>query len=128
MELSCRGCNKEFKKQSSSGYCGACFHANVDNVKSEYNKANWKSGRAKLSHWKNRGAILTDDDILHFNEQTNCEICGSDFDGNKCLDHCHETGKYRGALCRQCNASLGVLGDDIDVIIGRLMKYKVKWS
>jgi hypothetical protein len=27
------------------------------------------------------------------------------------LDHCHETGAFRGVLCRQCNSALGALGD-----------------
>jgi hypothetical protein len=27
------------------------------------------------------------------------------------LDHCHETGKFRGWLCRQCNTALGMAKD-----------------
>jgi hypothetical protein len=38
-----------------------------------------------------------------------CEIC--DREGDLCVDHCHETGKVRGVLCRGCNAAIGRLGD-----------------
>lgn len=32
------------------------------------------------------------------------------------LDHCHETGKYRGVLCQNCNTTLGHIKDDIEIL------------
>jgi len=32
------------------------------------------------------------------------------------LDHCHETGDFRGWLCKQCNTGLGNLGDNLESI------------
>ena len=32
------------------------------------------------------------------------------------LDHCRETGEFRGFLCRQCNCAIGALGDNIEGI------------
>ncbi|QGT54604.1 hypothetical protein b3_0369 [Synechococcus phage B3] len=29
------------------------------------------------------------------------------------LDHCHETSKFRGWICHQCNMAIGNLGDNI---------------
>ena len=40
-----------------------------------------------------------------------CAICkksGVEF----VVDHCHESGKVRGALCQKCNKGIGLLDDD----------------
>lgn len=42
-----------------------------------------------------------------------CEICGKSSEV-LCVDHDHGTGKFRGALCRACNRSIGQLGDTVD--------------
>ena len=34
---------------------------------------------------------------------TKCWICGKDLNGDKVRDHCHYTGKYRGAAHNKCN-------------------------
>jgi len=124
----CKGCSSEFKKRSKTGYCAKCFHSNTHGVKTDYNKARWDSGIAKETHWKAKGVVLTEENISSFNNSFACELCGKDFSKvKKCLDHCHKTGKYRGALCMQCNAALGKLGDDIDNIVEKLVFYKAKW-
>ncbi len=42
-----------------------------------------------------------------------CAICQNKITkGNLNVDHCHDTGRIRGLLCRACNMSLGGLGDD----------------
>ena len=40
-----------------------------------------------------------------------CEIC--ERTDNLCYDHCHTTMKFRGILCRSCNAAIGHLGDNL---------------
>lgn len=47
-------------------------------------------------------------------QPNNCELCDRLLEKGKVhLDHCHETGKFRGWLCNRCNLALGHLGDSI---------------
>tara|TARA_R100001530_G_scaffold11965_1_gene11386 strand:+ start:259 stop:531 length:273 start_codon:yes stop_codon:yes gene_type:complete len=41
------------------------------------------------------------------------------------LDHCHDTGTIRELLCIGHNTSLGLLGEDVIMMIG-LIRYKLK--
>jgi hypothetical protein len=43
-----------------------------------------------------------------------CHICGYLFVdyGDATMDHCHESGLFRGLLCRNCNSAIGMLQDD----------------
>jgi hypothetical protein len=46
-------------------------------------------------------------------EPTVCECCGGPPRKNSlALDHCHETGVFRGWLCADCNLAIGALGDN----------------
>ena len=41
-----------------------------------------------------------------------CAICDRELSGTTpVLDHCHDTGRIRGALCRPCNCVLSVFQD-----------------
>lgn len=46
-----------------------------------------------------------------------CECCGlSDlvFKKTLFLDHCHDTGKFRGWICDNCNLGIGRLNDNLE--------------
>jgi predicted nucleic acid-binding Zn-ribbon protein len=52
-----------------------------------------------------------------------CAICGRSEPGKSeskqaffCVDHCHETGKVRGVICRRCNIGIGHLMDSVDLL------------
>jgi hypothetical protein len=52
-------------------------------------------------------------------EQNNsCAICHRPFSESvrKNIDHCHQTNKFRGVLCFQCNALLGFCRDNVTVL------------
>ena len=45
-----------------------------------------------------------------------CECCGEVKDKLD-LDHCHETGMFRGYICRSCNKKLSMSGDNYSNIL-----------
>jgi len=53
-----------------------------------------------------------------------CESCGKVTDRLH-LDHNHQTDKFRGWLCSECNVGLGKIGDDIQSVV-KILKYLTK--
>ena len=49
-----------------------------------------------------------------------CEVCGTT--KLLCWDHDHETDRFRGTLCRQCNSALGLVYEDAKILQG-LIEY-----
>ena len=73
--------------------------------------------------WKNRiknDYGITDIQYQEMSEAQNntCAICNElDTQGYRlAIDHCHNTGKVRGLLCRKCNLAIGHLKDDIKLL------------
>lgn len=44
-----------------------------------------------------------------------CRLCGES--GRLSIDHCHSTGKLRGAICTRCNTGLGQFRDDPELLL-----------
>ncbi len=54
-----------------------------------------------------------------------CDSCGiseKESPQGLCIDHCHQTGDFRGFLCKKCNSALGMLNDDPNQL-QKLMEY-----
>jgi len=55
-----------------------------------------------------------------------CPICQKtimrQFKNDVVLDHSHLSGNIRGWICRQCNSSIGMLGEDVSV-----MERAIRW-
>ena len=47
--------------------------------------------------------IFTEEDIKHFNNASDCWICGEELGNDRVRDHCHFTGRYRGPVHNKCN-------------------------
>ena len=69
-----------------------------------------------INNWKQRGLIHDDYDGLYaeYTSSTHCEECGIPYgkygDGSgtyRCMDHEHQTGKFRNFLCNRCNLRRG---------------------
>ncbi|GET63510.1 hypothetical protein RIR_jg28804.t2 [Rhizophagus irregularis DAOM 181602=DAOM 197198] len=51
---------------------------------------------------------LTTQEQASYDNAINCWICRNPLDGNKVRNHCHITGRYRGAAHRGCNLDLSI--------------------
>ena len=47
--------------------------------------------------------IFTEEDTKHFNNASDCWICGEELGNDRVRDHCHFTGRYRGPAHNSCN-------------------------
>ena len=57
-----------------------------------------------LANIKPKKMIFTKEDEKQFNMVSDCWICGEELgNDNKVRDHCHYTGRYRGAAHNSCN-------------------------
>ena len=60
-----------------------------------------------IRDWKSRGLIYDDYDDLYeiYIKTMKCDHCNKDFKNttDRCMDHNHETGKFRKIVCRACN-------------------------
>ena len=56
-----------------------------------------------IANIKPKKMIFTEEDKKRFNESKECWICGEPFNNDKVRDHCHYTGRYRGAANNSCN-------------------------
>ena len=68
---------------------------------------------------------LTYEQKIEFRNATNCSICGKKFqpDDEKVRDHCHFTGKYRGAAHVKCNLDFSFKFFKIPIFFHNLKNY-----
>uniref|UniRef100_A0A158P4F2 C2H2-type domain-containing protein n=1 Tax=Tetranychus urticae TaxID=32264 RepID=A0A158P4F2_TETUR len=72
---------------------------------------------------RNRKPVsLTDSEREAYAKATDCYVCGAELFADKVLDHCHLTGKFRGAAHNQCNLMMR-LPQKIPVVFHNLKGY-----
>lgn len=59
-------------------------------------------------------------EVMKQRQNGRCAICGTESEELLHVDHCHETGKVRGLLCRPCNCGIGHLREDVDVMLSAI--------
>ena len=66
---------------------------------------NWLESDVKIiSELGNKPMKITEEEQEQFNQASNCWICGNLLNiQDRVRDHCHYTGRYRGAACNICN-------------------------
>jgi hypothetical protein len=68
---------------------------------------------------------ITEEEYRRLQAQaTHCPLCGLELKSGsavtdkqtKVLDHCHNTGKIRGFMCKKCNWGLGLFNDNPELL------------
>ena len=57
----------------------------------------------EIANIKPKKIIFTREDEKQFNTASDCWICGEELGNDRVRDHCHYTGRYRGAAHNSCN-------------------------
>ena len=123
----CKACGLEahteeqlelFKKDKSSKHgrgntCKECMAKNSASW-ALANPEKYKKGQRSKEH-KKRYNITTEEYKKCMSTSNSCEICGKTED--LVYDHDHTTMKFRGVLCRQHNAAIGLLGDTAEEVL-----------
>ena len=115
----------EINKLIPSGY-SIFTHCSFDLTKNKLNYYRGKDCMKKFSkdlripapkiinYEKKKMIPFTTEEKIHYNKQEICYICKKEFDSSnkkhhKVRDHCHYTGKYRGAAHNICNLRYKIL-------------------
>jgi hypothetical protein len=119
----CRGCGKEAhtleelelfvtQKTGKHGRLNRCKEC-----ANEKQKKDWRnpSDPRKARQIERMYQCTLEEYNKRMSSSDNCEVCGTNDD--LVYDHCHDTMRFRGVLCRKCNRSIGQLGDDLDSIL-----------
>ena len=65
---------------------------------------------------------MTTEDEKNYQDSQDSWICNEKLDTDKVRDHCHITGKYRGAVHSQCNLKLKI-PKKLPIIFHNLQNY-----
>jgi len=102
--------------ESKYGYRNLCTPCAVKRNDKHPKQKDWKTDHQT----KKRYGVDVETYKKLMSSSSSCEICGDTKE--LCYDHCHDTMKFRGVLCRGCNRSLGQLGDSLESIL-KVVKY-----
>lgn len=102
---------REIRKARSRAW----YAANRDKARASGKVYRARTRVARAANERRRTYGLGDDElaVMVLRSEGMCDLCGRPFasSAGTCIDHCHDTGRVRGLLCRRCNTALGTLGD-----------------
>lgn len=128
LESICIQCRKDYYKNNRDRIRKnhkIRYRANRETVlkkSSEYQKKNWNKvmSRRRLNTY---GINEIQYSEMLTSQNNVCAICKKkETKRDLHVDHDHVTGKVRGLLCGKCNAALGMVNDDKEILM-RMYKY-----
>ena len=110
---------KKYQKHKPSGFCYYIISLYEDvfkSVKRTYTRTKEEDPNAEnvfiewliddgkeIANIKPKKMVFTEEDEKQFNKASDCWICGEKLGNDRVRDHCHYTGRYRGAAHNKCN-------------------------
>ena len=116
-----KGIYQKTKKPRYRSHCKSCCSLKAATKWTDNHefRESRKNVGYKYSLRKNYGITEADYMEMYLKQDGVCAICkkSSKLKSSRlAVDHCHKTGKVRGLLCGQCNAGMGFLQDDIELL------------
>jgi Recombination endonuclease VII len=108
------------RKAQARGLCAPCYHTEWESKNKPKRAAaqrRWIQSQ-KGQDWLHRRRCekhgITPEEYKQVFERQHglCGICQQP--KPLFIDHCHDTDDFRGLICQQCNAGLGLFGDSVD--------------
>lgn len=107
----CRDCASAYRKTPEArARDRARLEQDRERDRERYREYGRKNHRKKTL--KKYGLTEEAYELMVSSQDGRCLICVKRPDDRLVVDHCHETGRVRGLLCRTCNASLGGFQED----------------
>ena len=110
---------KKYQKHKPSGfsyYIISLYESVFKSVKRTYTRTKkedpnaedvfikWLENDVKeIANIKPKKMVFTEEDEKQFNKASDCWLCGEELGNDRVRDHCHYTGRYRGAAHNSCN-------------------------
>ena len=110
---------KKYQKHKPSGfsyYIKSLYESVFKSVKRTYTRTKKEDPNAEdvfvkwlekdvkeIANIKPKEMVFTKEDEKQFNKTSDCWICGEELGNDRVRDHCHYTGRYRGAAHNNCN-------------------------
>ena len=110
---------KKYQKHKPSGfsyYIISLYESAFKSVKRTYTRMKKEDPNAEdvfvkwleedvkeIANIKPKKMVFTKEDEKQFNKASDCWICGEELKNDRVRDHCHYTGRYRGAAHNNCN-------------------------
>ena len=108
-----KGCNL---RSGNTKSC-SCYNKDLNRARLTTHGLSGTKDYEKAIELREFGITLEDYKVLEKKQNYRCKICGLSKKQNKqdlSVDHCHDTGKVRGLLCKHCNFGLGHFRDNVD--------------
>jgi endogenous inhibitor of DNA gyrase (YacG/DUF329 family) len=112
----CFKCGKKYKSYNKNRkFCSnECYGISYRKIKTETTREKQIRTRKRINDMRGLTKVQKLEIKAGRKKPKQCELCGRG--GKICFDHDHKTGLFRGWICHNCNASLGLIEDNTQTL------------